>query len=65
ARRLATTTALACAVWAGAVGTAVATTEAGPGLMHAIGQDLDLDDMGHAHHAGHPPHGGYTKGRHA
>ncbi|WP_019056982.1 glycosyltransferase [Streptomyces prunicolor] len=65
ARRLATTTALACAVWAGAVGTAVATTEAGPGLMHAIGQDLDLDDMGHAHHAGHVPHGGYTKGRHA
>ncbi|MFJ9245694.1 glycosyltransferase [Streptomyces sp. NPDC101776] len=65
ARRLATTTALACAVWAGAVGTAVATTESGPGLMHAIGQGFDLDDLGHAHHAGHVPHGGYVKGRHA
>lgn len=65
ARRLATTAALACAVWAGAVGTAVATTESGPGLMHAIGQGFDFDDRGHAHHAGHMPHEGYEKGRHA
>ncbi|MFI5879300.1 glycosyltransferase [Streptomyces sp. NPDC051554] len=68
ARRLATTTALACAVWAGAVGTAVATTEGGPGLMHAIGQGLDLDDLSHGHHAEHAPHGGHAghvKGHHA
>ena len=65
ALRLATTTALACAVWAGAVGTAVATTDGGPSLMHAIGHGLDLDDPGHAHHADHVSHGGYTKGRHA
>ncbi|WP_327406509.1 glycosyltransferase [Streptomyces sp. NBC_01288] len=63
--RLATTTVLACAVWAGAVGTAVATTEGGPRLMHAIGHGLDLDDLGHAHHADHVSHGGYAKGRHA
>jgi UDP-N-acetylglucosamine:LPS N-acetylglucosamine transferase len=63
--RLATTTALACAVWAGAVGTAVATTDGGPGLMHAIGQHLDLDDLAHAHHTGHVPHGDHPKGHHA
>ncbi|WP_405995667.1 glycosyltransferase [Streptomyces sp. NBC_00986] len=65
ARRLATTTALACVVWAGAVGTAVATTESGPGLMHAIGQGLDLDDLSHAHHTGRVPHQGHAKGHHA
>ena len=65
ALRLATTTALACAVWAGAVGTAVATTESGPGLMHAIGQSLDLDDLGHAHHTGRVPVQGHAKGHHA
>ncbi|MFG2780539.1 glycosyltransferase [Streptomyces prunicolor] len=63
--RLATTAVLACAVWAGAVGTAVATTEGGPRLMHAIGHGLDLDDLGHAHHADHVSHGGYARGRHA
>lgn len=63
--RLATTTVLACAVWAGAVGTAVATTEGGPRLMHAIGHGLDLDDLGHAHHPDHVSHGDYAKGRHA
>jgi UDP-N-acetylglucosamine:LPS N-acetylglucosamine transferase len=47
ALRLATTAAAACAVWACAVGTAVATTDGGPGLMHAIGHRLDLDDLGH------------------
>jgi UDP-N-acetylglucosamine:LPS N-acetylglucosamine transferase len=68
ALRLATTTALACAVWAGAVGTAVATTDGGPGLIHAIGQGLDLDDLGHAHHTlhatheGHEDHEGHAKG---
>ena len=65
ALRLATTTALACTVWAGAVGTAVATTESGPGLMHAIGQSLDLDDLGHAHHTGRVPVQGHAKGHHA
>jgi UDP-N-acetylglucosamine:LPS N-acetylglucosamine transferase len=68
ALRLATTTALACAVWAGAVGTAVATTDAGPGLMHAIGQGLDLDDLGHPHHelhAGHESHEGHKKRGHS
>lgn len=65
ALRLATTTALACTVWAGAVGTAVATTESGPGLMHAIGQSLDLDDLGHAHHTGRVPVPGHAKGHHA
>ncbi|MGQ4476453.1 glycosyltransferase [Streptomyces sp. SAS_276] len=63
--RLATTTALACAVWAGAVGTAVATTDGAPDLMHAIGQHLDLDDLSHEHHTGHVPHGVHGKGRHA
>ena len=63
--RLATTTVLACAVWAGAVGTAVATTEGGPRLIHAIGHGLDLDDLGHTHHANHVSHGGYAKGHHA
>ncbi|MFF5302838.1 glycosyltransferase [Streptomyces sp. NPDC013161] len=65
ALRLAATTALACTVWAGAVGTAVATTESGPGLMHAIGQSLDLDDLGHAHHTGRVPVQGHAKGHHA
>jgi UDP-N-acetylglucosamine:LPS N-acetylglucosamine transferase len=67
ALRLATTTALACAVWAGAVGTAVATTDGAPRLIHVIGQGLDLDDLGHGHHVGHAfhvAHAGYAKGRH-
>jgi UDP-N-acetylglucosamine:LPS N-acetylglucosamine transferase len=67
ALRLATTTALACAVWAGAVGTAVATTDGAPRLIHVIGQGLDLDDLGHGHHVGHTfhvAHAGYAKGRH-
>ncbi|MEW1642869.1 glycosyltransferase [Streptomyces sp. NPDC091219] len=63
--RLATTTALACAVWAGAVGTAVATTEGAPDLMQAIGHHLDLDDLPHEHHTGQGPHGPHAKGRHA
>ncbi|GAA2488084.1 hypothetical protein [Streptomyces longisporus] len=51
-RRLAATAAVACAVWVGAVGTAVATTDTGEGVMHAIGRGLDLDDSPHtgAHH---------------
>jgi len=71
ALRLAITTALACTVWAGAVGTAVATTDGGPRLIHAIGQDLDLDDMGHRHHehhehdALHEGHEVQVKGRHS
>ncbi|MEV0741229.1 glycosyltransferase [Streptomyces sp. NPDC050549] len=56
ALRLATTTALACAVWAGAVGTAVATTDGGPRLLHAIGQRFDFDDPGHGHHGFHAAH---------
>ncbi|MFJ5306420.1 UDP-N-acetylglucosamine--N-acetylglucosamine transferase [Streptomyces sp. NPDC088350] len=63
--RLAITTALACTVWAGAVGTAVATTDGGPGLIHAIGHGLDLDDLGHDHHMGHVSHADFVKGRHS
>ncbi|MGW2931718.1 MGDG synthase family glycosyltransferase [Streptomyces sp. NPDC001156] len=53
-RRLAATTAVACAVSAGAVGTGIAGTDDGPSLMHAIGHGLDLDDSapGHAHASG-------------
>ncbi|WP_416957783.1 UDP-N-acetylglucosamine--N-acetylglucosamine transferase [Streptomyces sp. Agncl-13] len=68
ALRLAITAALACAVWAGAVGTAVATTDGGPSLMHAIGQGLDIDDLGHARHTGHVCHAGHAdhaKDRHS
>ncbi|MER7186352.1 UDP-N-acetylglucosamine--N-acetylglucosamine transferase, partial [Streptomyces hyaluromycini] len=46
-RRLAASMAVACVVWAGAVGTAVATTGSGPGVIHAIGHTLDLDDDVH------------------
>ncbi|MFD8814781.1 hypothetical protein ACFV23_25635 [Streptomyces sp. NPDC059627] len=52
-RRLAASVAAACALWAGAVGTAVATTGSGPGVIHAIGHTLDLDD---AHGPGAVPH---------
>ncbi|WP_427917694.1 glycosyltransferase [Streptomyces sp. cg40] len=62
ALRLATTTALACAVWAGAVGTAVATTDGGPGLIHAIGKSLDFDDPGDGHHELHTAHEAHAKG---
>lgn len=54
ARRLAATTAVASAVWACAVGTGIAMTYDGPGLMHAMGRGLDLDGV-----AGHRPHGGH------
>ncbi|MFF4307096.1 UDP-N-acetylglucosamine--N-acetylglucosamine transferase [Streptomyces sp. NPDC001601] len=46
-RRLAASGAVACALWAGAVGTAVATTGSAPGVIHAIGHTLDLDGDGH------------------
>jgi UDP-N-acetylglucosamine:LPS N-acetylglucosamine transferase len=46
-RRLAASVVAACALWAGAVGTAVATTGSGPGVMHAIGHTLDLDYDAH------------------
>jgi hypothetical protein len=49
-RRLAATAAAACTVWACAVGTAVATTDTGTRVMHAIGRTLDLDGPPHAHH---------------
>jgi hypothetical protein len=42
--------AAACTVWACAVGTAVATTDTGTRVMHAIGRTLDLDGPPHAHH---------------
>jgi UDP-N-acetylglucosamine:LPS N-acetylglucosamine transferase len=42
-RRLAATTAMACAVWAGAVGTGVATHDA-PGLFRAVHHGLDLEN---------------------
>ncbi|MFJ9903368.1 glycosyltransferase [Streptomyces sp. NPDC101152] len=47
-RGLAATAAVACAVWVGAVGSAVATTGSPTGLMHAIGHSLDPDDPPHA-----------------
>ncbi|MER6085123.1 UDP-N-acetylglucosamine--N-acetylglucosamine transferase, partial [Streptomyces sp. NPDC001833] len=46
-RRLAASAAVACALWAGAVGTAVATTGSAPGVIHAIGHTLDLDGDTH------------------
>ncbi|MFD4653656.1 glycosyltransferase [Streptomyces sp. NPDC058441] len=48
-RRLAVTTAAACAVWACAVGTGVATEYDRPGVIHAIGHGLDLDDPSSGH----------------
>ncbi|MFF0009971.1 glycosyltransferase [Streptomyces sp. NPDC005374] len=44
ARRLVATTAVACGVWASAVGTGIATAYDGSGMIHAIGHSLDLDD---------------------
>ncbi|MFF2126201.1 hypothetical protein ACFVW1_12460 [Streptomyces olivochromogenes] len=44
-RRLAVTGATACAVWACAVGTGVATTYDGPALMRTLGHGLDLDRL--------------------
>ncbi|MGI5459945.1 glycosyltransferase [Streptomyces sp. CA-249302] len=55
-RRLVATAAVACTVWAGAVGTAVATTGSGTGVMHAIGRSLDLDDPPHPDGPHHPEH---------
>ncbi|MCD9877891.1 glycosyltransferase [Streptomyces guryensis] len=55
-RRLAATAAAASTVWVCAVGTAVATTDTGKGVMHAIGRSLDLDDRPHSgtrHPEGH------------
>ncbi|MGW1749076.1 glycosyltransferase [Streptomyces sp. NPDC002092] len=55
-RRLAAATAVAaCAVWVCAVGTAVATTDTGKGVMHAIGRSLDLDEPPHT--GAHRPEG--------
>ncbi|WP_330285160.1 MGDG synthase family glycosyltransferase [Streptomyces sp. NBC_00588] len=48
ARRLVATTAVACGVWACAVGTGIATAYEGSGVIHAIGHSLDRDDP--------PPH---------
>ncbi|MET7685878.1 glycosyltransferase [Streptomyces sp. NPDC005423] len=48
-RRLLATTAVACGVWAGAVGTGMAAAYDGPGMVHAIGHGLDLDDARPAH----------------
>ncbi|MFF2809233.1 glycosyltransferase [Streptomyces sp. NPDC058000] len=57
-RRLVTTAVVACTVWAGAIGTAVATTHDGPRLIHALGHELDFDDAAHFHTpAGHHPEG--------
>ncbi|MGQ5639627.1 MULTISPECIES: glycosyltransferase [unclassified Streptomyces] len=57
-RRLATTVAVACAVWACAVGTGAATAYDGPGLARTIGHGLDLDDLA-------PHHGPRPEGHHA
>ncbi|MEU6416085.1 MGDG synthase family glycosyltransferase [Streptomyces spiralis] len=56
-RRLTTTVAVGCAVWACAVGTGIATAYDGPGLARAISHGLDLDD-----HA--PQHGPRPEGDH-
>ncbi|GHD87163.1 glycosyltransferase [Streptomyces naganishii] len=58
APRLAATVAVACAAWACAVGTGIATTYDGLGLAHAIGHGLDLDDV--APHHGHRPEGHHS-----
>ncbi|MEU6140156.1 glycosyltransferase [Streptomyces sp. NPDC047081] len=58
ARRLVTTTAVACAVWACAVGTGAATAYDGPGVLHAIGRHLDLDEP-------HPGHDSRPEGHHS
>ncbi|GAA0670038.1 hypothetical protein GCM10009535_57300 [Streptomyces thermocarboxydovorans] len=52
-RRLAATAAVATAVWACSIGTGMATTYDGPGLMHAIGNGL-VDRLAghHAHRQG-------------
>lgn len=57
-RRLAVTGVVACAVWAGAVGTAVATSYGEPVLARTIGHGLDLDDF--AGHQGAHPEGGHS-----
>ncbi|MGQ4335253.1 glycosyltransferase, partial [Streptomyces hayashii] len=49
ARRLVATTAVACGVWACAVGTGIATAYDGAGVIHAIGHGLDLDDLRPVH----------------
>jgi hypothetical protein len=58
ARRLVATAAVACAVWACAVGTGIATAYDGPGMIHAIGHSLDLDDP-------LPGHTSHTEGHHS
>ncbi|WP_328551550.1 MULTISPECIES: MGDG synthase family glycosyltransferase [unclassified Streptomyces] len=55
ARRLTATTAVACAVWACAVATGVATSYEGTTLMHAFSHGLDLDLM-----VGHRPGGHHS-----
>ncbi|WP_055489262.1 glycosyltransferase [Streptomyces sp. TP-A0356] len=57
-RRLGVTTASACALWACAVGTGIATAYDGSSLMHAIGHGLDLDDDA-------PGHGPRPEGHHS
>lgn len=56
-RRLTTTVAVGCAVWACAVGTGIATAYDGPGLARAISHGLDLDDRA-------PQHGPQPEGDH-
>ncbi|MDX3240344.1 MGDG synthase family glycosyltransferase [Streptomyces sp. ME18-1-4] len=58
ARRLVATTAVACGVWACAVGTGIATAYDGPDMIHAIGHSLDPDDP-------LPSHTSHTEGHHS
>lgn len=51
-RRLAGTGAAACAVWACAVGTGIATSYDGPSLVHTVRHGLDPDGLA----KGHGPH---------
>ncbi|WP_078630314.1 glycosyltransferase [Streptomyces roseochromogenus] len=57
-RRLAVTGTVACAVWACAVGTGVATTYDPPALLHALGHSLDPDRLATGH--GHAPEGRHS-----
>ncbi|MDJ0383526.1 hypothetical protein [Streptomyces sp. G-G2] len=57
-QRLAATTAAACAVWACAVGTGLATTHDGPALMRALDHGLDPDRL--APGQGHAPEGHHS-----
>ncbi|MEU1529152.1 glycosyltransferase [Streptomyces fagopyri] len=57
-RRLVATVAVACGLWACAVGTGIAAAYDGTDVIHAIGHSLDLDDD-------HPEHTAAPEGGHS